>query len=315
MGIRDFLSRAIDWAAEQVQATTGEKERREEIKHLKQLAEEFKEKVTAAILHLNEVIKTFNLSISDLNSVRNASVKENIDKLFVFLEKFGSCKPAGMYVKETEKILAEFPTQEYDSIENYIANVDWSQDDVFLNTFFLSPLGAKIVTRKQNLSMREHIHELQLQTESTLQELATREYTTTLEIQICEIYAANVKFISKFISERIIPELELVEAFFQAEKIKNEIICEHPLQDMSFTYNLQSIQNTVYHRHYQFVKNTVAFYVISCCIYNTPVLTNLLHNCATEQDLVRLDKEHSLLTAQAESLCNTMAISRGGNIE
>lgn len=311
MGIRDIFKRTIDWAAEQVQATTGEKERRESVKKLKQLAEDFKERVTEAILQLNEVIKSFNFSIGKLNSVRRTDVKANIDRLYIFLSKFGNCKLIGTYEKESEKLPADFPEQAYDSIENYLSDVDWSTDEVFLETFFLSPIGMKFKTRKQNLSLREHIHELQLFTEDTLQELSNREFTTQQEIKVCELYISNVQFISRFISERIVPELELVEAFFEAEKIKNEILCGHPLQNLTFTYNLQSIQNTAYHRHYQFIKNTVAFYVISCCIYSTPVLTNLLQNQVTEDDLSRLVKEHSVLTRQAKSVCDSMIVQRG----
>ena len=311
MGIRDVFKRTIDWAAEQVQATTGEKERRESVRTIKQLAEDFKASVAEAILHLNEVIKTFNCSIDKLNSIRTTDVKSNIARLHIFLSKFGKCKPIGAYAKEAEKLPAEFPEQAYDSIENYISNVDWSNDEVFLETFFLSPIGMKFKTRKQNLSLREHIHELQLLTADTLQELSNRELTTLQEIKVCEMYTSNVQFISRFISERIIPELELVEAFFEAEKIKNEILCDHSLQNLSFTYNLQSIQNTAYHRHYQFVKNTVAFYVISCCIYSTPVLTNLLQNQVTEDDFNRLKKEHSILAQQAKSVCDSMTVQRG----
>lgn len=312
MGIRDVIKRTIDWVADQVQATTGEKERREAVRTLKQLAEDFKARVEEAILHLNEVIKSFNCSIDKLNFVRTTDVKSNIDKLHIFLSKFGKCKPVGAYAKEAEKFPADFPEQAYDSIENYISNVDWSNDEVFLKTFFLSPIGMKFKTRKQNLSLQEHIHELQLLTADTLQELSNREFTTLQEIKVCEMYTSNVQFISMFISEQIVPELELVEAFFQAEKIKNEILCENPLQNLSFSYNLQSIRNTAYHRHYQFIKNTVAFYVISCCIYSTPVLTKLLHNQVTEEDLIQLEKEHLVLAQQAESVCNTMSADRGG---
>jgi hypothetical protein len=309
MGI---FEKAIDWLAEQVQTTTGEKERKENVSRLKQLALEFKERVSEAIVKLNEAIKSFNESIHNLNAVRNTGVKANIEKLYLFLEKFGSCKPAGFYAEEEEKLPAEFPQQDLDSIENYIGGIDWTKDEVFLNTFLLSPLGMKMKTRKQNLSMLEQIHELQLQTEATVKELSVREFATIQEKEICELYIANVEFITNFISEHIFPELELVEAFFQAQKIKNEILCAHTLVNLKFAYDIRSIKNTAYHKHYQFIKNTLAFYVISCRIYNTPVLTNLLRNQTTQEDVDQLKLEHSVLLHQSKEVSNAMAVSRGG---
>ena len=77
-----------------------------------------------------------------------------------------------------------------------------------------------------------------------------------MEIKICNLYTENVEFISNFISTNIIPELQLVEAFFQAEKIKNEVIAGYiPDEKITFNYSMNSIENTDYSRHYQFVKN------------------------------------------------------------
>lgn len=313
MGVFDILDRAVRWAADQVQTTTGEKERREEVAILKQLAKEFKTKVAAAILKLNEAIQAFNSSIIHLNHVRNTKVKNDIDELFQFLSQFGNCKSAGSYAEESEKIPVEFPQHEMEQIQNYIADVDWSQDDVFWNTFWMSPIGMKMKTRKQNLSMREHINELRLQTEATLIDLKFRTFSTERDNQICALYIANIEFISKMVSEKILPELELIEAFFQAEQIKNQVISNRTPENINFTYDIRSIKNTVYHRHYQFIKNTLAFYVISCRIYNTPVLTNLLNNDTTDNDIVRLNKEHTVLESQSKALSHSMVTPRGGS--
>lgn len=308
MGI---VNKFINLLAREVQKTTGESDRREKIARLKELALDFKEKVTAAIVRLNEYILVFNESIHKLNRLRNTTLKDNIDKLALFLYKFGSCKDAGAYAQEQDKLPAEFPDQEMYKIEDYIGEVDWSQDDVFFNTFMLSPIGMKIKTRNQNLSLQEHINELIIQTESTITELTTRQYSTLLETQICDLYISNIQIISNVITKKILPEMELVEAFFQAEKIKNEILCDHELNNLTFSYNLRSIINTPYHKHFQFVKNAVAFYVISCKIYNTPVLTNLLCNRTSEADLEQLKGERKVLNANAGILQNSMAVARG----
>lgn len=312
MGIRDVFNRVVDWAADKIQASTGEKERREEVSLLKKLAKDFEIKVSEAISLLNQAIKVFNEFIKKLNTARNTKVKENIENLSEHLGKFGNCKPIGLYTPEEETPPAKFPDREFDVIENYISNIDWSQDEVFFDTFFLSPLGMKIKTRKQNLSMREHIHELQLQTEATLQKLSERRLWTEQETKICAMYVSNVEFIQNIISDKILPELELVEAFLETEKIKNEIVANNMLDKLTFKYDVKCLESTIYHKHYQFIKNAVAFYIISCRIYNTPVLTNLLNNQTTPKDMEQLDKERSLIEYQSKAISNNMVVQRGG---
>ena len=181
-----------------------------------------------------------------------------------------------------------------------------------MDTFFLSPIGMTLKTRKQNLSMLEQIHALELQTEATLRELRGRENVTEQERKICSLYTDNIRFISTFITDHILPELELIEAFFQAEELKNEIICGNPLENLSFTFYIQALENTPYHRHYQFVKNAFAFYVLSCRIYNTSVLTNLLQNRTTENDISQLEDEKAALVYQSTAVSETAMVPRGG---
>lgn len=312
MGIFDFFNQVVDWAAEQVQISTGEKERREVVQRIKEFALEFREKVSEAVLYLNQTIKYFNQSIQVLNIERSNKVKSNLNCLQHFLEKFGSCKPYGTYAAEEMKLPEQFPQYEYELIENYITDIDWSKDDVFINTFFRSPLGMKIVTQKQNLSMTEQLHELQIQMENTLQELSIKKLITEQEIKICSLYIKNIQFISNFITKKILPELELIEAFFEANNIKNEVICDHCIDNLKFIYDIQSIQGTIYQKHYQFIKNTFAFYVISSRIYNTPILTNLLNNSTNKEDVIGLENEYKILTSQAEMVNGAIMAPRKG---
>lgn len=75
-------------------------------------------------------------------------------------------------------------------------------------------------------------------------------------------------------------------------------------------YDINSIKDTRYDRHYQFIKNAFMFYVISCRIYNTPVLTRLLANQATSEDAARLLKEKELLENQTAALDESMLLVR-----
>lgn len=304
------IKKVVNWAAQEIQKSLGEEERRNQISLLKQLAIEFKQKTTAAVEALNKSIQDFNESIRKLNSFRIDNIQKSLEVLHTFLLKFGNCKAIDAYVEESEQIPKSFPEKDFDEIGRYINKIDWSQDEVFLKTFLLSPIGMKHQTRQQNLSMREHIHELQLQTEATLQELHARQLSADQEIEISKLYLSNIKFISQVISECIIPELDLIEAFCQAEKIKNEIICEHKLSEIKFSYDTKCLAGTSFAKHHQFIKNTVLFYVLSCKIYSTPVLTNLLHNKTSRDDILRLQTEHDLLDVQAQALDNNMVVKR-----
>ena len=48
------------------------------------------------------------------------------------------------------------------------------------------------------------------------------------------------------------------------------------------------------------------FYIISKKIYNTPILTNLLSDSATRDDLKNILNEKEVLNIQQESLSNQM---------
>lgn len=209
MGLFDLFNRAVDWAADQIQTSTGEKDRRQYVERLKSLAHEFKEKVGAAIDQLNRAIDSFNENIRCLNELRSKKVRQNIAELFGFLKKFGNCKPAGDYINEDQKLPTEFPQRNYDALTNYISDVDWSQDEVFINSFFLTPIGMKIKTRKQNLSMQEHIHEFQLQMDETLKELELQKFNTEQDIQIYK---------QAIIPKDVSLEIESFEDFYNKRK-------------------------------------------------------------------------------------------------
>ena len=305
----------IDWLADKVQTSTGEKERRELVQTVKELAEEFRQRVSDAIARLNERLDGFNKILVKLNEYRSKYIKTNIEQLYIFLSKYGQCKPYNEYTPEEEKLPAEFPMREMVRIEEYVSEIDWSKDDVFLNTFLLSPLGMKFKTRNQNVSMHERINALKLQIEQTVQEIDMNTFTAGLEIEICNLYLRNVRTISEVITTKIVPEIELVDAFFQAEAIKDAIIVEAQPRELKFHYNVCTLIGTPYERHYQFIKNPFMFYVISCKIYDTPVLTHLLGHTTSIEDKKQIEGEHQLLLQQAQAVSESMTVARGGKIE
>lgn len=304
----------IDWLADKVQESTGEKERRALVARAKELCSLFRVRVTQAVNALNEQIRRFNDSIQKLNAVRESTVKENIDTLFLFLKKYGNCKTSQAYAAESEKIPAQFPQQEQDRIENYIQDIDWSSDEVFWNTFLRTPLGMKFKTRKQNLSMREGINDLQMQLDRTLQQLETKRQDTELEQRICSRYTACVNFISDFIKEKILPELDLVDAFFQAQELKDLLICRQSADGMQFSYPVTVLIGTPYETHYHFIRNTFFFYILSCAFYDTPVLTNLLAHNATEEDLRQITEERAMIDRCAGMIDEHCLLNNGKQV-
>lgn len=305
------MGRFIDWLAKQVQDSTGETERRDLVRQLKEFALKFKANISDALRPLNAAIEHFNQRLKSLNDIRKDKVSGIIENLFTFLEKYGNCKPRKAYAPESEKLPAEFPKRDMEQIDHYIGNVDWSKDDVFLDTFLCTPIGMKIKTRGQNLSMREQLHEFQLQMDETLQEIEGRTFVTKIETDICELYIENVKLITDVITTKILPEIELVDAFFQAQAIKDRILSERFVEDVSFSYPISTLVGTPYETHYQFIKNAFLFYIISCRIYDTPVLTKLLNHSALPQDYQELQKERKHLDTQAQAVSHAMLLPRG----
>lgn len=302
----------VDWASDHVQNATGETARRNNMQTLANLKDTFSQKVSVAVDQLNAKVTQFNQEITALNTLRKEDVAVKIGMLFSFLRKFGACKPSGAYASEEGKIPSVFPQRELDSQEKYISDNEWSQGAVFGNSLALGFFGMKKKTQEQNLKLQEAIHDVKLRLQGTLDGLSLTTQHTAQDIEICDMYMSNVSAVSNYIQTSIIPELELVEAFFQAEKIKDEVLCDHTLTTPRFSYQLSSLIGTPYEKHYRFVKNTFMFYVLSCKIYNTPVLTNLINQKTTQADKDHLKHERATLENQMEHVQAEMSINRGG---
>lgn len=279
-----LINNLVDWAADKVQSFTGEKERRQLVLKMKDMYLNFRKDISSAINKLNMIINDFNQRIHELNNQRQGVVSNNIAALFGFLSHFGNTKDVGTYCNEGQKVPAQIPVQKLASIEEYIAEIDWSKDEVFLDTFFLSPFGMKAKTRAQNLSIIEQINEFQLDAEETLKQINIKSFYVGIEKEICDLYIQNVLFISEFIKKKIIPELANVEAFFQVLQIKESVLSGNELLNLYLNNDITVLKDTPYSKHYYFIKNAFVFYVFSCKVYNTPILTRMLNNVVTDED-------------------------------
>ena len=308
MGLFDDI---LDWAADKVQTVTGEKERRRLVGEFKDVYDEFKTDVEIKISDINRIISEFNRNIRKINNVRKTDVEKNIVLLSNFLGKFGKVKSIGEYYMEKESNMLVLPEHKFEMKESYINEIDWSKDDVFQDTFFLTPIGMTIKTKEQNLSINEKLNQLRLEAEETLNQLKIKEYAAEQDRIIANLYINCIEIITNYIKEVIIPELKVVESFFQVLKIKNEVISGNSLQEIKFSNDIELLRDTQYEKHFLFVKNAFMFYVISCKIYNTPVLTRLLNNKTEKQDIDLLEKDKKLLLEHKKVVGGNLMFVRG----
>lgn len=308
MGLFDDI---LDWAADKVQTATGEKERRRLVSEFKDVYDEFKTDVEIKISDINRIISEFNRNIRKINNVRKTDVEKNIVLLSNFLGKFGKVKSIGEYYMEKESNMLVLPEHKFEMKESYINEIDWSKDDVFQDTFFLTPIGMTIKTKEQNLSINEKLNQLRLEAEETLNQLKIKEYAAEQDRVIANLYIDCIEIITNYIKEVIIPELKVVESFFQVLKIKNEVISGNSLQEIKFSNDIELLRDTQYEKHFLFVKNAFMFYVISCKIYNTPVLTRLLNNKTEKQDIDLLEKDKKLLLEHKKVVGGNLMFVRG----
>ena len=308
MGLFDDI---LDWAADKVQTVTGEKERRRLVSEFKDVYDEFKTDVEIKISDINRIISEFNRNIRKINNVRKTDVEKNIVLLSNFLGKFGKVKSIGEYSMEKESNMLVLPEHKFEMKESYINEIDWSKDDVFQDTFFLTPICMTIKTKEQNLSINEKLNQLRLEAEETLNQLKIKEYAAEQDRVIANLYIDCIEIITNYIKEVIIPELKVVESFFQVLKIKNEVISWNSLQEIKFSNDIELLRDTQYEKHFLFVKNAFMFYVISCKIYNTPVLTRLLNNKTEKQDIDLLEKDKKLLLEHKKVVGGNLMFVRG----
>ncbi len=307
-----WLDNVLDWAADKVQTVTGEKERRENVAKVKETYETYRWQVETNIDSVNSSITELNNSITELNAFRADDVPRNLISLGSFLNEFGNVKEIGEYAEEETACYLEIPTHRFISIEDYISDIDWSQVDVFVDSFILGPIGMKMKTQKQNLSIQEKLNALKIESEQTLFELQNLKLSAEQDIEIANLYIYCVKGIIHYIETVIIPELDVVEGFFQALAIKNKVIAEEALANIPFKNRLSIIQDTAYQDHYHFVRNAFLFYVVACKIYNTPVLTNLFMGNTSEEDYIEITQEKNALEEQMQVVGRYVIFQRGG---
>ncbi|URN95072.1 MAG: hypothetical protein NAG76_02095 [Candidatus Pristimantibacillus lignocellulolyticus] len=280
----------------------GRSRNRELISELEQLSESYNREVSSLVHIINSIYTQFNLHIEEVNDIRIASWEQNIEPIQKFLSYFGDAQLTSDYVPEEIKVMVKRPQSEFEKLDQYIVDNDFSDKSMFFESILKSPLYVSWRNKKANDKIELNITTLATQFEQVIHELSLKKEVSELETKICQLYIETVRFIITFISERIVPELQFILSFFQAEALKDMIMSNQQVEKVAFDYNIHLLQDTIYQKHYQFIRNAFFFYVISCKFYNTPVLTKLLTHSAHSEDIIELDQYKLMIETQAQQL-------------
>lgn len=296
MGIINKLARGV-------QNFTGETYRKQIVAQTKLEYIKSRKEIEYIVRELNSTIEKFNVKIGELNGYREKRVKADVEKLGSFLSTFGNIKNMSEYSEEKEKSFFNIPERAFEEVENYIADIDWSSDEVFLRTFFQGGVFASIFTRGKNVEMLARLEEFKNSVIDKKDKLNNKiEMIKKVDMRICDLYIELIKAICYYIEFQIVPQIEVIQSFLECESVKNVYIADTKskvIENVEYETDIKLYDNTIYQKHYNFIRNAFWFYILSSTIYSSPVLTKLLENKKiTEDDTEKLEGQKLLCQKQ-----------------
>lgn len=293
----------INSLARKVQNFTGETDRKQIVAETKLEYIKSRKEIEYIVRELNSTIEEFNTKIVELNDYREKRVKIDVEKLGSFLSAFGNIKDMSEYSEEKEKSFFNIPERAFEEVENYIADIDWSSDEVFLRTFFQGGISAAIFTRSQNVKMLERLEQFKNSVMNMKDKLNNKiEMIEKVDMRICDLYIELIKAICYYIEFQIVPQIEVIQSFLECESIKNVYIADtkvKTIENVEYETDIKLYDNTIYQKHYNFIRNAFWFYILSATIYSSPILTKLLENKKiTENDIKKLEGQKLLCKEQ-----------------
>ena len=296
MGIINKLARGV-------QNFTGETDRKQIVAQTKLEYIKSRKEIEYIVRELNSTIEKFNVKIGELNGYREKRVKADVEKLGSFLSTFGNIKNMSEYSEEKEKSFFNIPERAFEEVENYIADIDWSSDEVFLRTFFQGGVFASIFTRGKNVEMLERLEEFKNSVIDKKDKLNNKiEMIEKVDMRICDLYIELIKAICYYIEFQIVPQIEVIQSFLECESVKNVYIADTKakvIENVEYETDIKLYDNTIYQKHFNFIRNAFWFYILSSTIYSSPVLTKLLKNKKiTEDDTEKLEGQKLLCQKQ-----------------
>ena len=123
-----------------------------------------------------------------------------------------------------------------------------------------------------------------------------------VDMRVCDLYIELIKAICYYIEFQIVPQIEVIQSFLECESVKNVYIADtkaKTIENVEDETDIKLYDNTIYQKHYNFVRNSFWFYSLSATIYSSPVLTKLLENKnITDADIEKLEGQKLLCKEQ-----------------
>ena len=307
----------FDWAIECIEDFTGKTERDRIVREMNSLQKDVEKTLDSGIKNINKQIEELNTNIDKLNSFRENLVKNNLISLDRFLQKFG-------YVDKNMSFQEEYSWSYYkrnvaliNDIEEYKNEYDLDGSLELLKAIF-GFVYLHFKRQKENEKLNVKLGEMRHAYEKLKNDLKYQEQFYKENNEIALLYMVCLNEIHLTIENIVLTEFETVEAFCQALELKNKVIADEDVDSVIFKNRISALQGTHYDKHYRFIKNAYAFYVISLKIYNTPVLSNLFTSkfskskfAETENELKYLKEKEGALLKQKDNIMQNLMLERG----
>lgn len=271
---------------------------------------------------INKQLLLFNDQISIINASKNIMFAPQIRKLYLFLSDIGNVgdeilplnfasEESGIIEKSKAKKLKEKsrPDQKVDLNNTFIPTaamsgiggatssvaglaasrmVPMAAPVAMISMPIMAPvmIGGALFKKFENKKQieKDEIEFGKLKSEIARDIESKKNYFKQLKeaTETAGIFRAMITTINIAISETILPELSGVRALLYAEAINNCIVSNASLTELKPT-SITQIENTTYHRHYLFIKNTVHYYQFICELFSCPVFTIFINDVSSKE--------------------------------
>ena len=302
----------IDW----VEDFTGKTERDRILHEMNNLQNDVKKTLETGIKEINKQIEELNININKLNLFRENSIKNNLIFLDKFLQKFGFVDKNIFFREENNWSYSKKNISLINDIEEYKNKYDLDGSLELLKAAF-GAIYLHFKRQKENVRLNAELGRMRHEYEKLKNDLKYQKQFYKENNEIALLYMICLNEIHLTIVNIILPEFETVEAFCQVLELKNKVINDEDLENIVFKNRILALQGTDYDKHYRFIKNAYAFYVISLKIYNTPILSNLFNSkfsksnfSETENELKYLEERKNILLKQKDNLIENLIMER-----
>lgn len=275
--------------------------RLQNIDEYKDIVKQYEQQLDQSKDIVNLQIRKYNNTIPLINQKRRADFRGILEELYRFLLQLGKLTQSKWDFSFEMTRAEELGVLEERSLTDYkawIKSYEKTENQVFDEFVMSLGFGSRIENGKRNEEIKKKCKEIRLATEGVQKKYASIAQQWQDRTFIAATYLECIELIYETITERIIPELEMISAFLLAESVKNNVVADIPIENTK-PIDISAIKGTIYGRHYTFVKNAFLFYVLSRQIYQSPILTRLTQ---AEQSTSIYNNDKLLITQQKEIL-------------